>query len=94
MKLRRIVPVLYLAVAAYAWVDFLRLPTDGLANVGLMLVTLPVTLVGLVLTELAGGEAFVLLPSGFGYYVDHALYYWPSVGATALLLYWIAAIFT
>jgi hypothetical protein len=88
------VPVLYVAVAAYAWVDFLREPKDGLANVGLMLVTLPVTLVGLVLTAMAGGDAFVLLPSGFGYYLDHALYYWPSVGATALLLYWIAATLT
>lgn len=94
MKLRLIVPVLYLAVAAYAWVDFLRLPKHGLANVGPMLVTRPVALLGLVLTEVAGGDAFVLLPSGFGDYVDHALYYWPSVGATALLLDWIAAIFT
>ena len=56
------------------------------ANVGLMLVTLPVTACRPVLTELGGGEAFVLLPSVLATGVDHALYYWPSVGATALLL--------
>ena len=67
MTARRLVPTLYLALAAYAWIDFIRTNPDGLANVGLMAVTLPITLFGLLLTELMGRGSFVLLPSGFGY---------------------------
>ena len=85
--LKIVLPALYLALALYAWLDFVRAPPDGLANVGLMLVTFPVTLLGLLLTELTGGGSFALMPTRFGYYGNHALYYWPSVGLTALLLY-------
>ncbi len=59
-----------------------------------MLVTFPVTILGLVLTELRGGGSFVLLPDRFGYYADHALYYWPSVGVTMLVLYLLAQAFS
>ncbi len=52
-----------------------------------MLVTLPVTVVGLILSWALGSTKIVLLPNGFGYYGDHAIYYWPSVLITALLLY-------
>ncbi len=45
---------LYLALATYVWIDFVRLPPDGLANLGLMIVTLPVTIVGLLLTWASG----------------------------------------
>jgi len=55
-----------------------------------MLVTLPVTVVGLVLSWALGSTKFVLLPNGFGYYGSHAIYYWPSVLITASLLYWLA----
>ena len=82
-------PGLYLAFAVYAWIDFMRLPKDGLANIGLMIVTLPVTVVGLVLSWAVGSSKFVLLPDGLGYYGDHAVYYWPSVIITALLVYWL-----
>ena len=44
--------------------------------------------------NLSAKLAYLYADLGFGYYVDHALYYRPSVGATALLLRWIAAIFT
>ena len=60
---------------------------DGLANIGLMLATLPVTLFGLLLDWVLGRTSFVLMPSGFGYYGNHALYYWPSVLVTAAVLY-------
>ena len=94
MKIRLILPALYLSVAAYVWVDFVGTPPDGLANIGLFLVTLPVTVVGLLMTELwGGGGSFMLLPNGFGYFGSHALYYWPSVGLIALLLYLIAGFF-
>ncbi len=89
MALTFLLPGLYLVVAVAAWVDFLWRPPDGLANLGLMVVTLPVTVLGLVASEIRGGGRFVLLPDAFGYYADHALYYWPSVGVTALLLFWI-----
>ena len=91
MLKRFLLPSLYLAFAIYAWIDFVYLPADGLANVGLMLVTLPVTIVGLIISWAIGSASFVLLPSGFGYYGNHAIYYWPSVLLTALLLYWLAA---
>ena len=94
MMLKFVVPALYLALAVWAWVDFLWRPPDGLAKVGLMVVTIPVTVLGLLLTELRGGGRFVLLPEGFGYYADHALYYWPSVRLITLLLYAIARAFS
>ncbi len=71
---------------------FTRLPPDGLANLGLMIVTFPVTILGLVLTWALGATGFVLLPNGFGYYGDHAVYYWPSVGMIAALLYWVVVV--
>jgi hypothetical protein len=70
--------VLYVAFALYAWIDFTRTAHDGLANLGLMLVTLPVTAVGLLLTWALGKAGFVLIPSGMGYYTAHAVYSWPS----------------
>lgn len=85
-----VLPSLYLALAAYVWIDFVQLPPDGLANVGLMIVALPITVIGLILSWAVGSRGFVLSPDGFGYYGNHALYYWPSVVLTALLLYWLS----
>jgi hypothetical protein len=87
MLKRFLVPVLYLVFAVYIWIDFLRLPPDGLANVGLLIATLPVTVLGLMLSWAVGSAQFVLMPGGFGYYANHAIYYWPSVLITATLLY-------
>jgi hypothetical protein len=92
MRLKLVLPGLYLGWALYVWIDFIRLPPDGLANLGLMLVTLPVTIAGLLLTWLLGATSFVLLPDGLGYYATHAAYYWPSVGLIAAALYWLCAI--
>jgi hypothetical protein len=94
VRARFVVPAGYLALALYAWVDFVLTNPDGLANVGLYLVTLPVALIGLALTEVIGSGSFILQPSGFGYYGDHALYYWPSVIVTTALLYWVTAALT
>ena len=94
MRARLVVPATYLAFALYAWVDFVRTNPDGLANVGLYLVTLPVALVGLAITEAMGGGGFILQPSGFGYFGNHAIYYWPSVVVTAALVYWLTAALT
>jgi hypothetical protein len=81
------VVLIYLAFAGDAWFDFTRINHDGLANVGLMMVTAPVALVGLLLSEGGGSE---LLPGGYGYLTDHAKYYVPAVAITALLLWSLA----
>ena len=73
----------YLAFAAYAWWDFTRINHDGLANIGLFLVTAPVAIVDLITTANGWGT---LLPEGHGYLTDHALYYVPAVAVTAVLL--------
>ena len=84
-----ILPGLYLALALYVWVDFATAARDGLANVGLFAVTLPVTIVGLLVDAIAGSKAFLLLPDGFGYLGNHALYYVPAVALTTALLWWL-----
>jgi len=87
--MRFILPGLYLLIALYLWVDFTLTNHDGLANIWLFAVTLPVTLVGLLFDSLTGEPVFSFLPSGFGYLTDHALYYIPAVMLTALLPWWI-----
>ena len=74
---------IYLAFAGYAWFDFTRINHDGLANVGLFLVTAPVAAVDLIMTANGWGT---LQPQGHGYLTDNALYYVPAVAVTALLL--------
>lgn len=86
-RARLILPGLYLALALYGWIDFTATAQDGLANLGLMAITLPVTLAGLLLGSLMGESSFVLIPDGFGYLTSHAIYYVPAVAVTALLLW-------
>ena len=81
-------PALYIAFAIYAWIDFTRINRDGLANVGLFLVTLPVTIVDLIIAGMMGRSS-VLMPRGHGYLADHALYYGPAVIVTAALMWLI-----
>jgi len=91
MSKRRVefaLPAFYVAFALYGWVDFVNTNHDGLANVGLFLITLPVTLLGLAIGAAMGRTSFPM-PSGYGYLTDHALYYVPSVCVTALLWWWI-----
>jgi hypothetical protein len=47
MKSRIILSAAYLALAAGAWIDFVNTNPHALANLGLMLVVLPVTVAGL-----------------------------------------------
>ena len=77
-------PGLYLLFAIYAWIDFAHTNHDGLANVGLFLLTAPVTIVLLV--------TGMPMPHGYGYLGDHALYFGPAALVTASLL-WIAGRF-
>ena len=36
MRLKVLLPHVYLGLATYVWIDFMRLPPDGLANLGLI----------------------------------------------------------
>ena len=77
-------PALYTAFAIYAWVDFINTNPDGLANIGLFVVTAPVTIAALIVSGLIGRSS-MLMPQGHGYIGDHALYYIPAVAMTAIL---------
>jgi len=81
-------PAGYLVFAIYAWIDFTRTNHDGLANIGLFLVTFPVTMVDLIIGSIMGRTS-ILMPHGHGYLGDHALYYGPAVLVTAAL-WWLA----
>ena len=85
-RTRFILPLLYVALAAFTWLDFVRTNHDGLANVWLFAVTLPVTLIDLALGA-ALGRGSLLMPHGHGYLTDHALYYVPAVAAIAYSLW-------
>lgn len=87
--LARLVPAAYLVLAIYMWIDFTRIAHDGLANVGLFAVTLPATVIMLIVGGMLGRTA-MMLPSGYGYLADTVLYYVPAVALTAALLWWVA----
>jgi hypothetical protein len=91
VRWKYVLPVLYLALALYAWFDFTRTSQEGYAALGLMLVTLPVSAAGLILTSALGKTGFVLLPSGLGHYTAHAVYFWPSALLITALLYGICS---
>ena len=92
LRLRIALPALYLSVAILAWVNFWQLPPDGLANVGLMLVVLPVTALDLILRSPEAPGSSVLMPDSFGYYGDHALFFGISVAVIAAFLWWVGAV--
>ena len=91
VQLRFLLPLTYLAFALLAWTDFIARNPAPLANLGLMLVTLPVTVLGLVLTWASGETNFVLIPWGLSYDLAFAVYFWPSALLIALLLYWLGS---
>ena len=82
----------YLAGGVAVWVDFARTNPDGLANVGLLLYVLPVTILGLAMGHLAGTSQFLLIPDSLGYWTSHALFFFPSLLVVAGLIYWGAVI--
>ena len=89
MKLRIILPAAYCALALLAWVDFARSPPDGLANVGLMAIALPATLLDLALRPADAPGSFVLMPDSLGYYGNHAVFFGCSVLVIAAALWWL-----
>ena len=89
MKLKIVLPAAYCAVALLAWIDFARLPPDGLANLGLMLVVFPITLLDLGLRPADAPGSMVLMPDSLGYYADHAVFFGCSVLVIAAGLWWL-----
>lgn len=83
-KLKYLAPVVYIIGAAFVWRDFARLPPDGLANLGLVLYTLPVVLVAMA----AGRNDFPYLHAG-EYYQRNASYFAVSVALLAAVCFLI-----
>ena len=79
MKFRSLLPAAYGALSLLAWADFRSSPPDGLANLGLMLFALPVTLLDLALRPSTAPGSFVLMPDSLGYYPNHAVFFSGSV---------------
>jgi hypothetical protein len=79
----------YLALAILTWWQFALTAHDGLANVGLLIVALPYTLIGLLATKLLGASDFVLIPRNAGYLTAHAMFFVPGVLLTAFLIWGI-----
>jgi hypothetical protein len=86
-KARYILPAIYLLIALLAWADFMRLPPDGLANIGLMIVIFPVMLLDLYLSPKGDVDNSVLVPDKWGYYVDYSIFFWVSVCILGIALY-------
>ena len=87
MKLRLLLPGAYALIALCAWIDFARLPPDGLANLGLMLVVLPVTLLDLALRPAEASGSSLFIPDRWGYYPDHAIFFGVSVAVITTALF-------
>ena len=76
-----LVPAVYLLGAILVWVDFARTNPDGLANIGIVLYTLPIALFGIFILK----REFPFVHGG--YYEAHALYFSAGVGILALVLF-------
>ena len=87
MKFRFILPTIYFLIAAGIWLNFMSLPPDGLASLGLMLVVLPVTLLDLALRRADAPGASIFIPDGLSYYPAHAIFYGTSVACLAVVLW-------
>lgn len=86
-----ILPAIYCVIAIAAWIDFLRRPPDGLANLGLMIVVWPAALLDLTMRSPADTERSALMPQKWGYYGDHGIFFWVSVISIASGLWLIGA---
>jgi hypothetical protein len=87
LNVRIVLPGIYLLVALGAWLDFMSLPADGLADLGLMLVVLPITLLDVVLRSSKHPGDSILVPDRWGYYIDLSVFFWISVAMIAVALF-------
>ena len=80
--MRRICAILataYVVGGIGVWIEFTRTNPDGLANVGLILYVFPISLSVFGISYLTGRAEFFLLPDRFGYFLDHAIFFFPSL---------------
>ncbi|MFL6725783.1 MAG: hypothetical protein ACJ8FS_04615 [Sphingomicrobium sp.] len=87
LKVRVVLPGIYLLVAFCVWLDFMGLSADGFANLGLMLVVLPITLLDLVLRSSKHPADSIFVPDRWGYYLDLSVFFWISVAIIAVALF-------
>lgn len=90
-RMRIWLPAIYLLIALGAWIDFARLPPDGLASLGLWLVVFPIAILDILLRPSESSGSSILMPDGHGYYGDHAIFFSLSVLTLAIMLYAIGA---
>lgn len=94
MTLRRKIALglvaLYVLTAVWVLVAFLRAPPDGLANIGTVLWTAPIAAIGVFL-ERWTGIGYPFMPSRFGYYGGHTIYFTLAVASIAAAVYRIIA---
>jgi hypothetical protein len=91
-RLPKIISAIYLAGGLAVWISFISTNHDGLANVGLILYVFPVSLLGLAVGWVIGRTEFLLIPDRFGYYGDHAVFFFPSLFAVAALIAWLITV--
>ncbi|HQO17068.1 MAG TPA: hypothetical protein PLG02_08910 [Methylotenera sp.] len=81
--LKWFIPLIYCIGALPIWLSFAHANPDGLANLGLIVYTLPIVFMA---TYVLGLE----FPYFSGNYIEaHALYFWPAVMLLAALLFLI-----
>jgi hypothetical protein len=78
-----IVPALYIAGAIGIWLEFSRTNPDGLANLWLIVYTLPIVIIGTFILQ----RDFPYVPGR--YYEAHAIYFWSSVALLAFALFFM-----
>ena len=91
-NLRFWLPLIYLIIALVTWLNFIRLPPDGLASLGLWLVVFPVLILDLIFRPSDKAGSSIFLPDGYGYYLNHAIFYSVSVALIAVGLFAIGCL--
>ncbi len=86
-KIAKAIVALYLLGAAAVLVIFILAPPDGLANLPMVIWTLPTALIGLVTVFWPFDVAYPFMPTAFGYYGGHVAFFLPSVAIIAWVMW-------
>ena len=85
-KVKYIIPSVYFLLGILFWLEFMNLPPDGLANVGIALYVFPTTLLGLLIF----GKTFPFISGS--YYVSHSIFFFVSLLIITVLIYYFIAL--
>jgi hypothetical protein len=80
-KLKYIIPSIYLVVGICVWLQFMSSPPDGLANIGIVMYVLPITIIGFLIF----GKTFPFFSGS--YYVSHSKFFFMSILIITALIY-------